>query len=289
MRRRPPRRALLAAAAVLVALCGAFLIVRDSSLVAVERVAVRGASGPDAPKVEATLRQVARDMTTLNADADRLREAVEQYPTVDDVALDRNLPHDLTVTVLERRAVGVVVVGGRRVPVTADGRLLRGATPPEDLPVLGLRDEPADRVDDARGRRLLAVLAAAPEAIRRKARRVYLGANGLTLAMRKGPSLYFGTTADLRAKWTAAARVLADPTAEGARYVDVRVPERAAAGGLAPLVAPEDDLAASALDEPAQAVPETPAPPGPPAGGASDAPSPQAPATTPFPSPSTGA
>jgi len=238
MRRFAPRRALLAGAALLLALAGAFLFVRDSEWVAVERVAVRGASGPDAPKVEATLRQVARDMTTLNADAGRLREAVAKYPTVDDVALDRDLPDELTITVLERRAVGVVDDNGRRIPVTADGRLLRGATPPGDLPVLGLPKDAGERVAGARGRRLLAVLAAAPDPLRRKARRVYLGPKGLTLAMTKGPSLYFGTTADLRAKWTAAARVLADPTAEGARYVDVRVPERAAAGGLEPLVDP---------------------------------------------------
>jgi cell division protein FtsQ len=76
--------------------------------------------------------------------------------------------------------------------------------------------------------------------LRRRGRRAYLGERGLTLTMRDGPSLYFGTTADLRAKWAAAARVLADPTAEGARYVDVRVPERPAAGGLTALVRPDE-------------------------------------------------
>lgn len=261
MPRRLPRRALLAAAALLVALAGGFLFVRDSEIVAVERVAVRGASGPDAPKVEAALRHVARDMTTLNADAGRLEKAVEQYPTVDAVELDRDLPDALTITVLERRPVGVVGTGGRKIPVTADGRLLRGATPDETLPTLSLERPPSERVDDERGRRLLAVLAAAPDPLRRKARRMYLGENGLTLAMRSGPSVYFGTTADLRAKWTAVARVLADPTTEGARYVDVRVPERAAAGGLAPLVAPGEAEspaapADSVLDAPPAAVPD---------------------------------
>ncbi len=284
MRRLLPRRALLLAAALLVALAGAFLYVRDSDWVAVERVAVRGASGPDAPKVEAALRQVAGDMTTLNADAGRLREAVEQYPTVGDVALDRDLPDELTITVLERRAVGVVDDGGRRVPVTADGRLLRGATPPGDLPVLGLRDTPGRRVGGAHGRRLLAVLAAAPDPLRRKARRAYLGRQGLTVAMRKGPSVYFGTTADLRAKWTAAARVLADPTAEGARYVDVRVPERAAAGGLEPLVDPTQPP----TDDPA-APGAAPADPTAPQDPAAVAPAPVPDPAVAAPSPSTGA
>lgn len=235
MRRRLPRRAGLVAAALLIALVGAFLFVRDSDMVAVEQISVRGASGPDAPKVESALRRVAGDMTTLNADAGRLREAVAQYPTVDDIDLDRDLPNGLTITVLERRAVGLLAEGGREIPVTADGRLLRGATPAHDLPTIAAKG----KLGSARGRRLVAVLAAAPEALRRKARRAYMGPKGLTVAMREGPSVYFGPARDLRAKWTAAARVLADPTAEGVRYVDVRVPERAAAGGLAPLVVPE--------------------------------------------------
>src|SRR3712207_5355257 len=139
MRLRLPRRALLVAGALVVAVVGGFLFVRDSAFVQIEEVHVCGASGPDGPKVESTLRRIAREMTTLNADAERLRRAVASYPTVDDVALDRDLPNGLTITVLERRPVGVVDDGGRRVPVTADGRLLRGATPPVDVPELALK------------------------------------------------------------------------------------------------------------------------------------------------------
>ena len=50
--------------------------------------------------------------------------------------------------------------------------------------------------------------------------------------LRDGPELIFGDPTRARAKWTAAARVLADPKAEGASYVDVRIPGRPAAGGL---------------------------------------------------------
>ena len=281
MRRRLPRRLAFVAGALLIALAGAFLAVRDSSMVAVKHVAVQGASGPDAPKVEAALRTVARDMTTLNADAGRLRQAVAQYPTVDDVALDRDLPDGLTITVLERRPVGLIDDGGREIPVTADGRLLRGATPPQDLPTLQTKGT----VEEPEGQRLLALLAAAPDALRRKARRARITReHGLTIEMRAGPDVYFGTPTDLRAKWTAASRVLADPTAEGATYVDVRVPERAAAGGLAPLVDPEAEVAPEATPEP-EAVPEDPAVP-----EAAPEPVPEAaPAAPVAPSPSTGA
>ena len=47
-----------------------------------------------------------------------------------------------------------------------------------------------------------------------------------------GPELIFGDASRVRAKWIAAARVLADPDAAGATYIDVRLPDRPAAGGL---------------------------------------------------------
>jgi hypothetical protein len=59
--------------------------------------------------------------------------------------------------------------------------------------------------------------------------RVLIGPHGLTADLRRGPALYFGDTARLRAKWAAAAAVLADPGARGARYVDLHLPERPAA------------------------------------------------------------
>jgi cell division protein FtsQ len=136
--------------------------------------------------------------------------------------------------------VAVIEHNGRRVPLAADGRLLQGATPPKDLPQLALDGVVGTRVSGAKGRQLVALVAAAPSHLRRRADHAILsGQYGLTLEMGRGPDLYFGSAGDLQAKWKAAARVLADPTAEGATYVDVRVPERPAAGGLAPLSVPE--------------------------------------------------
>ena len=45
----------------------------------------------------------------------------------------------------------------------------------------------------------------------------------------------FGTRDDAAVKWAAAARVLAEPDAAGATYLDLRVPGRVAAGGLGPI------------------------------------------------------
>jgi cell division protein FtsQ len=87
---------------------------------------------------------------------------------------------------------------------------------------------------------------------------------GLVARLRNGPDLIFGDTRRLRAKWLAVARVLADKGSQGASYIDVRLPERPAAGGL-----PVDESAVPA--EPAappvsttpQAAPTTTVPAGP--------------------------
>jgi cell division protein FtsQ len=76
------------------------------------------------------------------------------------------------------------------------------------------------------------MLALAPAVLRARILRAYVGPQGLTAIFRNGPALYFGDSGRLVAKWAAAIRVLADATSQGASYIDVRVPERPAAGGI---------------------------------------------------------
>lgn len=109
------------------------------------------------------------------------------------------------------------------------------------MPALQVEGATGTRVSDTRGRQLVELVAAAPSALRRRATEATVTDLGLTLEMKDGPRLYFGTADDLNAKWTAVARVLADPAAEGATYLDVRVPERVAAGGLGELAADEQE------------------------------------------------
>lgn len=273
-------RTLAIAAAVLgVVLVAGYFWVRDSSFVSVRQVQVTGASGPDAPRIESALRSAAQDMTTLHLRKDALEDAVKSFPIVGGVEVHRDFPHGVRITVLERRPVAVATISGRRVPITADGRVLRGATAADDLPSIALDDPPSTRIEGVEDRRLLSLVATAPAQLRRRATKVSLTEHGLTLTMQEGPDLFFGTAEDLRAKWLAVARVLADPTTQGARYVDVRVPDRAAVGGLAPLVTPDQ------TEQPQDPATATPAP---------TTTTPVAPAPTPdptvaTPSPSTGA
>jgi cell division protein FtsQ len=227
-------------ACVLAVLGGAWLWLRDSQLVAVRAVTVTGVSGPDARRVRAALERAARDMTTLHLRHGELRTAVEPFPTILRVDTDADFPHRLRIAVHERNPVGAVVAGGQRVAVAADGTLMR-TTPSAGLAEIAAKAAPAGAHAGDRGvRRAIAVLAAGPPSLRARVRRVYVGPRGWTLPLRGGPTLYFGASDRLEAKWVAAVVVLADPTSRGATYVDLRLPERPAAGGLEPPPEPAD-------------------------------------------------
>ena len=68
---------------------------------------------------------------------------------------------------------------------------------------------------------------------------------GLTLVLRPNLLAYFGDDSRPHAKWLSLARVLADPSSAGASYIDVRLPERPAAG-FAPGAMPPLSTGASA-------------------------------------------
>jgi len=222
-------------AAVLV---GGWFWLRDSGLASVKTVRISGVSGPEAHDVRAALDQAAREMTTLHVDTKRLRRAVAVYPQVKDLQVEAKPLHELRITVMERHPVAELDAGGRQIPVAADGTLLRGRVSTAGLPVIQASALPAGpSVTDARERTLLEVAAGAPDAMRRHVERLELDRSKQLIAVLRdgGPTIVLGDAARPRAKWVAAARVLGDDSSSGATYIDVRLPERPAAGGFATL------------------------------------------------------
>jgi cell division protein FtsQ len=221
-------------------LVGGWLWARDSSFVGVTQVRVTGATTSDEPRIRAALESAAREMTTLHVREDVLHDAVARYPSVAGLDVRTDFPHGMSVEVLEHRPVAALEIEGRRTPVSGGGIVLNGVEADDDLPSIKRKQVPAERVDDARTRAALTVAAAAPEALLTRGERLHWGPDGLTLDLRDGPPLVFGTKDDAAAKWAAAARVLAEPSAAGATYLDLRVPGRVAAGGLGPI--PQEPL-----------------------------------------------
>jgi len=211
---------------------GAWLWFRGSPLVAVHQVSVTGASGADAGQIRQALTAAARNMTTLDVSIGELRTAVAPFPDVKHLRVTTQFPHGIRIHVIEQIPVAAVVVSGRTIVVAGDGTLLADAAGASSLPRIPLAVLPGGTRLTGAALDAVTLLAAAPyEMLPRLVQVTTTARHGLTVQIRNGPSIYFGDSQRLPAKWTAAVAVLADPTSAGAVYVDVSDPERPAAGG----------------------------------------------------------
>jgi len=255
-------RRLAVAGLVLAVLGVGFLWFRDSDAVRVREVVVTGVTSSQEAKVRAALRAAATDMTTLHVREDQLRAAAAPYTAVADLRVDAQLPDKLVIEVVEHRPAAVVVAGGRRVAASAGGLLLSGLRPEAGLPTVRADALPdGGRLEDRVTRSAVAVLGGAPAGLRDSLVRARSGPKGLVVDVREGPDLIFGSGARVRAKWAAATRVLADSGAQGAVYLDLRIPERTAAGGVGP-IEPEETVVPGPTDPgvPPADVPANPQP-----------------------------
>jgi cell division protein FtsQ len=227
------RMALIGVLAALPLLGAGWLWLRNSPLAAVEHVHVSGAHGNEAHAIDVALREAATHMSTLNVNVGALQTAVAPFRVVRDLQVSAHFPHSLSIRVIEQPPVAALVVNGVKTAVAADGVVLGPDLLSGSLPTVpGAAGDPlgSGHVHSAAALAALAVMGAAPAALVRWVARVYTGREGLTVAMRNGLQLYFGDASRPHAKWLAAMRVLADPSSAGATYIDVRLPERAAAG-----------------------------------------------------------
>ncbi|HEV7845617.1 MAG TPA: FtsQ-type POTRA domain-containing protein [Thermoleophilaceae bacterium] len=248
------RRVLFALTACLVLAAGYQFWLRDSSFVAVEKVTVSGLTTKDANRVRAALTSAAHDMTTLHVKREELEQAIVAYPVVRALEVSPDFPHGLRIHVVEHRPAALV--GG--LPVAGDGTILRGLPVEGRLPTIPARGNlHGTRLKDPISLHAALVAGGAPAALRSRLEQVEMrGEDGLVVGVRDGPELIFGDATRVHAKWLAAARVLADPDAAGATYIDVRLPGRPAAGGLpAETLAPVAPAGAALMAPPTAAAP----------------------------------
>jgi len=215
----------------LAVLGGAWVWLRDSSLVAVERVTVTGAAGPDAGQIRSALGLAARNMTTLDVHLSQLRTAVAPYPVVKDLRVSTQFPHGMRIRVIELLPVGALTAGGETIAASADGTLVHDV-PTGSLPAVPVQSLPGgSRVTNQNALSALELLADAPSRLEPRISQVTTSPpHGLVVQLRSGPNIYFGPPGDFQAKWGAAAAVLAAPGSTSATYIDVSDPERPAAG-----------------------------------------------------------
>jgi cell division septal protein FtsQ len=212
---------------------GALLLARGTSMVAVEHVRIVGLDGHYERRARRALEAEALTMSTLAIDRERLRDSVSEYVDLAGLRTAVDFPHGLTVYVSVRRAVATVRIGGRVLGITAGGAVLESAKDLSSLPRVevsgGVRD---NRLRGAETLAQLTVLGAAPDVLLRRVKSIKRGSRGVVVTLDKGVSLIFGDASQAARKWSSAAAVLADPASKGARYVDLRVADRPALGGL---------------------------------------------------------
>lgn len=247
---RLKRRALAAAAAAALLLALYVLWFRDSSFVKVEQVEVTGLTSGDADRLRAALTGTARAMSTLNLDHARLERAAAGYPVVKGIEAETDFPHGLRIHVIEHDPAAMASGPGGDVPVAGDGTVLREmAVDKSKLPTIeyegGLE---GDRLADAKAVQAATVAGAAPKPLRARVEDIaHTSDRGIVVQLEEGPELVFADARRARAKWIAAAAVLADESSQGAAYVDLRIPERPAAGGLA---SPQPEVETSVMPQP---------------------------------------
>ncbi len=239
--RRPLRIALIAVLVAIPLLAGGWWLARHTALTRVEHVRIdglQGVHGADTGAIEAALTGAAHGMSTLAVNPAALRSAVAQYPIVRTVRAHASFPHALRVEVVEQPPVAVVALGGARTAVAADGVVLGPSYLSSSLPLISTGKADGAGALPAVGRSVssgyllqaLTVMGAAPPALVPAVTHLYFGPQGLTAVLRGGLLAYFGDATRPHAKWLSLVRVLADPSSAGAAYIDVRLPERPAAG-----------------------------------------------------------
>lgn len=238
----------LGIAALLLVCAGAgyFFWLRDSSLVAIDNVDVVGVTSGERGRIIDELTQASEGMTTLHVDRAKLESIAAGFPTVASIDIDPNFPHGMRIEVSERPPTMIVDSGGRQVPVAADGTLLTGVSVPDDanLPVLEVDQIPSGPTLGGEPLDQALVVGAAPEPLRPLIEKIAHSKEfGVEVTMRGGIPIRFGTGSAAAEKWESAAAVLADPKLDSLSYVDVRVPERPAAGGAADTAVATDPLA----------------------------------------------
>jgi cell division protein FtsQ len=239
----PTRRSLALGLGVLVFALGSYLIARESSLFAIDRIEVRGGSPRVARQIHGALASlVGKPLVGLDGSA--VLRSVDALPSVVSATYDRDFPHTLRIAVVPERPAAVLRRGPGGWLVSTRGRVMRSlpATALPNLPRIWI----ATRAPVRTGAELTAVGAATAAhaaglagAFGARVASVSYTSGSLVFHLRSGLALLLGDAGDIKLKVAVASRLLAMLPA-GSTYLDVSIPGRPVSGYGSPLsVAPE--------------------------------------------------
>jgi cell division protein FtsQ len=230
----------LVVGAVLILLAAAFYaLARGTSMFALQRVEVAGASPELAAEVKTLLRSYdGRSLVAVDGAA--VEQRVAGLAAVRSAVVDRSFPHTLRVRVIPELAVAVLRRGADSWLVSARGRVIaaielgeKRALPRIWLPPTTDIQVGALLADDPGGLAARSLAAFVGSGFPKKISFVRALDGQITLGLLGGLEVHLGAPVDLRLKIAIAHGLLpgfASPSEGGPDYLDVAVPERPVAG-----------------------------------------------------------
>jgi cell division protein FtsQ len=238
----PTRRSLALGLAILAVGLGGYLIARESSLFAIDRIEVRGGSRQVARQVHGALASlVGKPLVGLDGSA--VLRKVDALPTVVSATYDRDFPHTLRITVLAERPAAVLRRGPDGWLVSTRGRVMQSlpATALPNLPRIWISTHTPVQIGTeltAAGAATAAHAAGLAGAFRARVGSMTYTTGSLVFHLRSGLELLLGDGGDIRLKVAVASRLLAMLPA-GSTYLDVSIPGRPVSGyGSPPSLTP---------------------------------------------------
>ncbi len=233
----PTRRSLAVGFGILALALGGYLLARETSLFAIDRIEVQGGSGPVARQVRGALAPFAgRPLVGLDGSA--VLRRVDALPTVVSARYDRAFPHTLRITVVPERPAAVLRRGPGSWLVSVRGRVMQSlssqAVP--RLPRIWVSTRTSVRTGgEVTGEGAAAAAHAAGLAGAFAPRVASASAvNGsLVFHLRSGLQLVLGDARDVKLKLAVAERVLTMLPA-GSTFLDVSIPGRPVSGTGSP-------------------------------------------------------
>lgn len=211
---------------------GAYVLARQTSVFALERIEVEGAPAGVAAEVRSSL-DAYRGESLIKFDSGGASRRLASVAEIAQARFDRAFPHTLKVHVRLERPVAVLRQGSDAWLVSASARVLRKLERPfPRLPRIWVQRSVDIAVNATLGgpgaRGVAAVAPLRPLQVGADVRQVLTADGELTLVLASGTELRLGNSGDLRLKLAIARQLI--PLTNGATYVDVSVPERPVAG-----------------------------------------------------------
>jgi len=235
----PTRRSLALGLGVLAIAFGGYLVARESSLFAIDRIEVHGGSRQVSRQVRAALASVVgRPLVGLNGSA--VLQQVDALPTVVSASYDRAFPHTLRIFVVPERPAAVLRRGADSWLVSARGRVMERlpSAAASKLPRIWIPTHTAVQTGAELGEFGPATAARAAGlagALAPRLASVAVTGGTLVFHLRSGLELLLGDADDIKLKVAVATRALMS-LPSGSTYLDVSIPGRPVSGMGSPLL-----------------------------------------------------